>query len=309
MMDNRPMLDLNALRDFVAVIREGSFTAAARALGVPKSTVSKRVQDLEASLSTRLIERTTRSLRLTPEGAAFHQRAVLIVAEADEAEASVHAQGQEPQGHLRIASPHLFGQTYLGGLAADYRARYPKVTLEFMLADRRVDLIEEGFDAAIRIGDLPSSSLIVRHLADADQVIVAAPSLLDRIKVPVQPAEFTTLPCLVYARGGASQVTWQLERANGGQNAKPVDVAIDPVVVLGSPIALREAAIAGAGIVMIPQFIAAAALAAGQLVEVLPDWRGRRIAISIVYPSARFLNARLRAFIELLAARFPGRLL
>jgi DNA-binding transcriptional LysR family regulator len=303
------MLDLNALRDFVAVIREGSFTAAARALGVPKSTVSKRVQDLEATLRTRLIERTTRSLRLTPEGAAFHARATRIVSEADEAEASVQSQTQEPQGHLRVSSPQLFGQTYLGGLAAEYRARHPKVTIEFVLVDRRVDLIEEGFDAAIRIGDLPDSSLIARHVADADQVLVAASSLFDRFKPPKVPGDIAKLPCLAYSRSGTSHVTWELHRRKPSKAAllQPVGVIVDPVIVLTSPLALRAAAIAGAGVANIPRFIAAEAIAAGRLVELLPGWHSRTVQISIVYPSSRFLNARLRAFIDLLAASFPDR--
>lgn len=304
------MLDLNALRDFVAVTREGSFTAAARTLGVPKSTVSKRVQDLEATLSTRLLERTTRSLRLTPEGAAFHARAVRIVSEAEEAEASVQAQVQEPQGQLRIASPQLFGQTYLGALAAAYRARHPKVTLEFVLIDRRVDLIEEGFDAAVRVGAQPDSSLIARHLADADQVIVAAPSLFERHTMPGKPEDLAQLPCLAYSRSTASHLTWRLKRSGNGKSstkARSIDVIVDPVVALASPIAIREAAIAGAGVASIPRFIASNDLAIGRLVELLPDWHGATVPVSVVYPSARFLNARLRAFIDLVVSRFPER--
>lgn len=295
------MLDLNALRDFVAVICEGSFSAAARALGVPKSTISKRVQDLEASLSTRLIERTTRSLRLTSDGAAFHARATRIVADAEDAEKALRAHGDEPVGHLRITSPQLFGQRYLGTVAAAYRTKFPKTTLEISLLDRSVDLIEENFDAAIRIGDLPDSTMVARTIAFADTVVVSTPSLLRRKTGLMSPVDLRTLPCLAFSMA-PYHASWRLQKAG-----EVLEVQIKPALAINSLVALRDAAITGAGFAYLPRFIVADDVAAGRLALATPKWSGAIVPISLVYPSARFLSARLRGFVDILVETFPER--
>lgn len=296
------MLDLNALKDFITVIQEGSFSAAARVRGLPKSTVSKRVQDLEAALDARLIERTTRSLRLTSEGAAFLERASRIVADAEEAETFLKTRSEEPKGHLRIASPQLFGQIYLGQIAAAYRSKHPGTTLEFSLIDRTVNLIDEGFDAAIRIGPLPDSSLMARMFAEADSVVVAAPSLIAAEKRTKNPKDIGSRPCLAFHFSETVQIPWRVQR-----NEEVVDIPIRPVIAITSLLALREAAIAGAGYTYLPRFIVADDLATGRLANALDGWVGVKLPISIVYSSGRFLNARLRSFIDMVAERFPDR--
>jgi DNA-binding transcriptional LysR family regulator len=297
------MLDLNALRDFIAVVREQSFSGAALSLGTPKSTVSKRIQDLEAALKTRLIERTTRALRLTPEGMAFHARALRIIAEVEEAENLLQARTHEPSGRLRISAPLLFGQAFLGGIAATYRARFPKVAIEVALIDRRVDLIEEGFDAAIRVGDLPDSNLVVRAFAEVDHVVVSTPALVWDEPV-VHPDGLSQRPCIAHNVDAVTRSTWRL--MNG---AETVDVTVSPVITISSLVAVRDATLAGAGFAYLPRFMVAKDIEDGRLVHAHENWVGVRSPISIVYPSSRFLSARLRAFIDLIVEYFPERLL
>jgi DNA-binding transcriptional LysR family regulator len=296
------MLDLNALRDFVAVIKEGSFSGAANNLGVPKSTVSKRIQDLEATLAVRLIERTTRSLRLTAEGAAFHAHASRIVTDVEEAERFLKAHGDEPRGHLRVTATQLFGQIYLGPIAAIYCAKYPNATIEIVLVDRLVDLIEEGFDAAIRIGALADSGLIARTIAEDSNVIVASPSIVSRYSTPGHPTQLSKLPCITFQTAATGKAIWRFSKGNVVK-----EIQIEPAITVNAQMALRDACLAGAGFASLPRFIVAQDIAAGHLVPVLQEWAGSSVPISVVYPSARFLNARLRAFIDLLVERFPDR--
>jgi DNA-binding transcriptional LysR family regulator len=295
------MFDLNALKDFVAVIREGGFSAAGRRLGVPKSTVSKRVQDLEVALNVRLIERTTRALRLTPEGSAFYARAQRIVAEAEDAERFLQQQHDAPVGHLRISAPQLFGQIFLGPIAATFAKQYPEATLEIVLNDRRADLIEDGFDAAVRVGPLEDSSLIVRHIADAENILVAAPDMAARFGVK-EPEDLVSVPTLVMTQTALGEAVWKFTRDGVAR-----DVTVKPRLALNALVALHEAAVQGAGFAVLPWFLVAKHVKSGQLVQQLPDWKGPVVPVSIVYTSARFLSARLRAFIDALAAAFPDR--
>jgi DNA-binding transcriptional LysR family regulator len=292
-------IDLNAWRDFEAVVRAGTITAAARLLGAPKSSVSKRLQDLEAALGVRLIERSTRSLRLTQEGEAFHARVLRVLADADEAIALLRAGTQVPSGHLRLCTPVLLGHAFMGQFAAAFRARNPLTTLEVVLLDRRVDLVEEGFDAAIRVGQLPDSNLIVRPLAEVDHVVVGAPALLGH-KPLATPTALAAWPCLAHAVGEATRSRWRLL-----QGQQQVDVQTQPVIVLSSLPALREAALAGAGLAYLPRFLVAQDLSEARLVQALPGWAGVRVPISVVVPSSRQMPLRVRALIDLLVEEFP----
>lgn len=295
------MFDLNALKDFVAVIREGGFSAASRRLGVPKSTISKRVQDLEADLNVRLIERTTRALRLTPEGSAFYVRAQRILAEAEDATRFLQQRHDAPQGHLRIAAPQLFGQIFLGKIAASFCAAYPDVTLEIVLNDRPSDLIEDGFDAAVRVGALEDSSMVARHIADAENIVVGAPQVL-RKHVLNDPDDVRLAPTVVMTRSAVGESVWTL--LHGDEKR---EVTFQPTLALNSLVAMHDAVVEGAGVAVLPRFLVADGLASGKLMRALPDWTGPVVPISIVYPSARFLTARLRAFIDVLAMAFPKR--
>lgn len=290
-MDNE--LDLAALRAFRSVIREGSFTAAALALRVPKSTLSKRIADLEALLGTRLFERSTRHLRITQEGEVLALRVERLLGEADDIRRALGEQGGAPKGHLRLAVPPVMGHVMMGRIAAEFRATYPEVTLELHFLDRAPDLLEEGFDGAIRFGPLEDSTQIARLLLHGHATLAAAPGLagLDRIR---HPADLAGFPQVTLAAGWIGP--WVLE--NGGER---VEIAQRPGLALGSFLAVRDAVVAGAGVALLPWLLAQPAFADGSLRPVLPDWATPHRGMYFVYPSAHSLTARLRAFIDHLA--------
>ncbi|MEM1361919.1 MAG: LysR family transcriptional regulator [Pseudomonadota bacterium] len=291
-------MDLNALREFTAVISEGSFAGAARRLNTPKSTVSKRIQDLETALGTRLIERTTRKLRLTPEGAVVLGRAERILADAEEITEALSGDHSTVRGHLRIAAPTLFGQSVLAPIAAECRKAYPALTLEFALQDSQPDLIEDGYDAAIRIGATTGPGISTLPLGEIRRCLVAAPEALT---LPLrEPEDLTDAPTL--AQGHGLIQTWHLE---GPGNTRSVRVVAG--LSMSSPAALREAAIAGAGVAMLPAYAVMEDLAQGRLKECLPGWSGVPSPLALTYPGAQALTHRLRVFSELLVAAISRR--
>lgn len=289
-------MDLNALREFSAIATEGSFAAAARKLGTPKSTVSKRIQDLEAALGVRLIERTTRKLRLTAEGALVLARAERIIADAGEITRALTATGESVGGHLRIAVPVLFGQTAMGPIAAVCRRVYPDLTLEIVLTDGQPDLIEEGFDAALRTAHPADSPFTAQRLARGRMVVAAAPDLVGG---PLDdPADLARLPVLLHGVGLVQG--WQLR--NGRDT---VAIRLAGGLAMTSHAALRDAALGGAGVALLPLFLVEADIAAGRLLDVLPGWHGPDSDLIAVYPGPQALTARLRAFLDLVAQAFP----
>jgi DNA-binding transcriptional LysR family regulator len=290
-MDND--LDLTALRGFRAVLREGSFSAAALSLRIPKSTLSKRVADLEAQLGVRLIERSTRALRATQEGRILAAGADRLLGEAEDIRRALGEPDGQPRGHLRLAVPQVIGNLLIGAIAAEFRKLHPEVTLEIHFFDRTPDLLEEGFDGCIRFGPLEDSSQIARRLLHGQALLVAAPDFpgLDRISGPkdLTAHPFVGLP-----------TPWPdgLPLTNGTDD---LSLPIEPQLRLGSHLAVRDAVIAGAGLAALPGIIARPDLAAGRLVRILPDWSTPRKPIYFVYPSAQSVTARLRAFIDHLA--------
>lgn len=291
-------MDINALREFIAVSRLGSFSAASRSLNVPKSTVSKRVQDLEAALGARLIERSTRQLRLTAEGSAVLARAERIIDDADDLVREVTDQGGALHGTLRIATPELFGQVFAGSIAAAYRLAHPGVSLEVVMADRLPDLIGEGFDAAITVGPLPDSAMISRQFAQATSVLVAAPGVkVSEIKTP---QDIGKAPCIRFSK---SNLAWRFVKEDQAQEATPPDG-----LSLSSLLAIRDAALAGGGFAYLPEFLVSDALESGSLIRVLPDWEGFTLPLNIIYPTPQSMTRRLRGFIDCLVGAFPSRL-
>jgi DNA-binding transcriptional LysR family regulator len=286
-------LDLTALRGFRSVLREGSFSAAALALRVPKSTLSKRVADLEAHLGVRLIERSTRTLRPTQEGEVLAARADRLLGEAEDIRRALGESGGTPRGHLRLSVPQSFGNLLLGGIAAEFRRLYPDVTLEIHFLDRAPDLLEEGFDGCIRFGPLEDSTQVARRLTHGQAMLTAAPDLpgLDGLLHPDDLKQFNLVGLAAPWPGG-------LPLQNGSEE---VLIPHNPPLRLGSHLAVRDAVVAGAGIAALPGIVARPDIAAGRLVRVLPDWSTPRKAIYFVYPSAQSVTARLRAFIDHLA--------
>jgi DNA-binding transcriptional LysR family regulator len=295
------MFDLNAIADFIAVVRAQSFAGAARATATPKSTLSKRIQTLEEELKTRLIERSTRSMRLTASGQAFYERAVRIIAEVEDAQNFLAAQSKEPQGLLRVSAPVLFGQVFMGGLAARYTRQYPKTQVDIVLVDRRVDVVEENIEAAIRIGVMQDSSLISRSFAKVSHILVAAPAFAKTAAI-TSPQAAAKFSCIAHAVDAQARSTWRFM-----QGLRVVEVVVEPKITVTSMFAVKQAAVQGAGLAFLPRFFVSEDLRAKRLVHVLPDLAGPTVPISIVYPSSRFLNPRLRTFIDLLVEEFQGR--
>ncbi len=273
---------------FAAVVREGSFTRAARQLGITKQTASERIAKLEAGLGVRLLERTTRRLRATDAGAGYSERCALIAAQIDEANSEVQQRQAEPVGRLRVSAPVLYGRRFLAPVIADFLGRYPRARVEVVLSDRRVDLIEEGLDLAIRIGALDDSTLAARKLGDAHVYYVASPRFLAAHGAPTA-ADLRGARCI----GMRAFETWEVD----GAPAK-----IEPVLVVNDLEVACEAAIAGAGIARLPSLVCREAVTDGRLRVLFGPASPMRRSVYAVYPSRRYLPAKVRLFVEALAA-------
>lgn len=273
---------------FAAVVREGSFTRAATKLGITKQTTSERIGKLEERLGVRLLERTTRRLRVTDAGATYYDRCTSIGAQIDEANLEVQQRQVEPVGLLRVSAPALYGRRFLGPVIAEFLARHPKARVEISLADRRVDLIEEGFDLAIRIGAPDDLSLAARTLGQATVYYVASPGFLAKHEL-TRAADLRSARCLTIR---PSEV-WEVAGAR---------IKIEPVLVVNDLEVACEAAIAGVGVAQLPAIVCRAAVADGRLRVLFgPDPAMHRV-VSAVYPSRHYLPAKVRVFLDVLAA-------
>lgn len=295
--------DLNDVLAFTAVADSGSFTQAALRLGWPKSSVSHRVARLERALGARLLERSTRRLRLTDVGARYHEHARRVLQELDQASATVASFRAQPCGWLRISASVVLGQALLPALLAEYAARHTGVQLFVDLSNRRVDLLEEGFDLAIRSGVLPDSSLVSRRLGRAAARLYAAPAYLRRHGTPETPADLAGHVLIDNAPAAGSE-RWALSHDGGATRT----LAAAFRVVGNDPVLLREMAATGTGIVSLPDFVAAPAVAARRLLQVLPGWATRRVDVHALFPSHKSLSPALRAFVDLAAERLGAAL-
>lgn len=290
---------LEGYATFTAVVDCGGFSAAAERLGLSKSAVSKQVSRLEERLGARLLNRTTRRLALTEAGQAFHQHALRILAEAEEAELAVSQLHASPRGLLRVSVPMSFGIQHLGPVLCPFLERYPDLTLEAAYDDRLVDLVAEGFDVAVRIARLADSSMIARKIAPCRRVAVASPDYVARRGMPRHPAELAGHETLLYTLQTTAN-TWTLVHTDGSR----ADVTLSGRLRVNNGDALRAAAVAGLGIIVTPTFIVGADLAAGRLVRVLPEWEADPIHVYAVYPPGRHLSVKVRAFVDFLAEAF-----
>lgn len=291
------------LRAFVQVVESGNLTRAAGTLKVATSAVSRRIKDLEQRLGTQLLQRTTRQMRLTPAGEQFHARSLDILAALEEAEAEAGCAARTLSGPLRIAAPLSFGHTHLTQILIDFARDNPALQLDVDLSDRFVDLIAEGHDLAIRIGRLQDSSLIARKLADVRVIAAGAPGFWDRHGLPRNPEDLNGLPALRYSGGATKAETATCRKADGTR----CDVTFDWVMSSTNGELLRDAAIAGLGLVLQPSFILREAVMRGDLVPVLTGYTWPGVAIHAVYPQTRHLSARARAFIDFARIRIGPR--
>lgn len=286
------------MRAFVAVVDAGSFVAAADTLRLSKPSVSRHISDLESRLGVRLLQRTTRRLSLTEEGEIFHARCQELLAGIDEAEAEITSRAGEAAGLIRVNAPVTFGNQHLAPLWGEFRARHPKVTLDVTLGERVVDLVEEGYDLAVRIAQLPASSLISRKLSSTRMVLCASPTYLRRAGRPKHPADLADHAVLAYSHL-ASGDDWSFDGPQGR-----VTVRTTPWLRSNSGDTCRAGALDHQGIMLQPSFLVGEALRAGDLVEVLPRYRSIAIDIHAVYPSRKHVAPKVRLLIDFLVEAF-----
>lgn len=289
------------MRSFSAVVASGSFTAAAARLGISKALTSKYVGQLEERLGVRLLNRTTRQLNVTEAGEAYYLRCRRLLEEFDELEGAIKHQQQAPQGRLVVAAPATFGEMYLTPAVAEYLEEQHRVSVELVLADRFVNIVEEGFDLAVRIGALADSSLIARRLAPARIVACAAPAYLERNGAPAHPQDLRSHSCVIDTNFRSAN-QWPFQR-----NGQHFNVKVEGRFRVNNARAAREMILAGHGIGLCPTYVVGAALRDGRLRLVLGDFDIFELGVYAVYPHYRHLAAKVRSFVEFLAQRFATR--
>ena len=286
------------MQAFAAVADAGSFVRAAESLQVSKTAVSRLIGDLEARLGVRLLHRTTRRLSLTAEGELFHARCKALTADVEEAEAEVTARAGEAVGQLRLNVPVSFGLMHLAPLWPAFLQQHPKVTLDVTLADRIIDLVDEGYDLAVRIAQLPASSLVSRKIASTRLVLCASPDYLRRHGEPSHPADIARHTVFTYTLLATGD-TWNFEGPDG-----PVEVKVTPRLRSNNGDTCCAAALQHQGIVLQPSFMVSHHLRAGALVEVLPQYRSLELGVYAVYASRRHVTPKVRVVIDFLVDAF-----
>lgn len=288
-----------AIAALVAVVETGSFVRAAERLSSSTSTVSRQIAELEQHLGARLLNRTTRKLSLTEGGQAFYERAVQVLADLEEAEAVAGSSAATPRGRLRLTCSFAMGVQRIAPAVASFTARYPEVSFEISVSDRITDLVEEGFDLAIRIGRVGSDQLVARRLGTMRLFVCAAPAYLRARGTPRTPADLAAHPALMYANSPNPRV-WTLV----GRQGEVHEVRVSGPLLSNSGDLSVAAAIAGLGLIFEPDFMVRPALDSGQLVRVLPDYESAPGEIWAVYPSRRHLSAKVRLFVDHIARQF-----
>jgi len=289
-----------AIPVFVAVVENSGFSAAARTLGISKSAVSKRINQLEAHLGVRLLHRTTRKLSLTEAGERYFAHASQALAAAGQAEDAVTELQGEPQGQLRISAPMSFGRLHVAPLVPKFLKRCPKLQIDLVMDDRKVDLVAGGFDVAIRAGNLPASTLIARKLAPVHQVLCASPDYIDRYDRPGTPAELSGHNCVLYSYSSDAD-EWTLIGEGG-----PETVTVSGSYQVNNSEALLEALREGIGIGRLPTFVAGPDLKTGRLVKLFESYRLPDFTIYAVFPERQYLPAKVRAFLDFAIEYFGG---
>ncbi len=294
--------DLNDLYFFAAVVEHGGFSAAGRALGVPKSRLSKRVAQLEERLGVRLLQRTTRRFVITEVGERFYAHCRAVLEEAQAAQDAVDELRAEPRGVVRLSCPVSLAQTVLTHLLPDFLEQYPKMQVRLTASNHRVDVIGEGYDLAIRVRAKldTDANLVIRTFGQSRTTLVASPALLNARGRPTQPDELARLPALSMREHEGVQV-WELIDASG----KETSVEVQARLITGDFAVLLESARRGMGVALLPEFVCAPAIAAGQLEVVLPGWSSPEGTMHFVYPSRRGMLPGVRALVDFLAEKLP----
>ena len=288
-----------AMKVFVKVVELGSFARAAERMNLSTSAASRQIADLETHLDTRLLNRTTRKISLTEPGRAYHERCLQLLADIDEAEQAAQAGRASPRGTLRVTCSVNFGLHHLAPLLGPFQKKHPDVQLDISLSDRMVDIVEEGFDLAIRIGESRSTSVIARKLGETRMVCCAAPAYLKQHGTPKTPQQLTGHNCLLYEYLNPRN-EWRFT----GPDQREHKVRVFGTTQTNNGDLLATVAAQGLGICCEPDFIVAAHLAAGRLKRILPGFEAPVTSIHAVFPSRRHLSAKVRTFVDFLAAAF-----
>lgn len=287
------------LTAFVSVIEHGGFSAAADRLSIAKSAISRRVSELESRLGVRLMNRTTRRQSLTDEGRALYERAIRILADWDEAEQMVSSESAELSGRLKVATPLTFGVRHLGDVVAEFAQAHPDVRLEVDLSDREVDLIDEGFDMAIRIGKLADSTLVARRITDIGMTCVASPAYLNKHGIPATPDDLGNHLGLRYTLARRATL-WRFRDDNGRvYQARP-----RTVLAANNGDHIAQCCAAGLGIALLPLFVSHERIRDGTLVPLLTELKVSPVSMYVVFPPGRYQSRRVRVFAEHIAAKF-----
>lgn len=293
------MNHLLAMRIFIKVVEAGSFIGAANQLQLPRSTVSKLFNDLEKHLATRLINRTTRSISITPEGEEYYRRAVRLVAEIEDADDAVRGKKLEPRGQLRVEAHPTFAQHILIPQLPDFNRRYPQITIALGISNRAANIIGEGVDCAIRAGDIGDDSLVARHLFDAEMLTCASPAYLDQMGVPKQPEELGEHILVgFFSHNDAKMKPLIFDQASRRQEIKTLSFSTNED---NGQIALM---LAGLGVGQNLRTVIQPYLETGQLVEILSDWTHPALPFHVIYPTGRHQSTRRKVFIDWLIERF-----
>lgn len=283
---------------FVRVVEQGSFTQAAEHLGISRSVISKYVSRLEDRLGVRLLNRTTRRLSLTEAGRILYERSRRSLLDIEDAEAEVSQLQQAPRGILRINSPMSFGILHIAPLLSEFRAHYPDIAIDMNLDDRKIDIVDEGYDVSVRISDMPDSSLVAKRLASCHHVIVASPEYLDAHGTPQTPDDLRDHNVLSFSYQSSVNDWHFLSPAN-----ENVSVAVNSSAQINNSLAIREALLGGLGIARIPTFVVGRDLQQGRLQSVLSDYKMLEVSIYLVYPQRRHLSPKVRAFVDFMSSR------
>ncbi|MGM0559427.1 MAG: LysR family transcriptional regulator [Myxococcota bacterium] len=289
---------LDGLEVFVGVVDNEGFTAAARELDVSKSFVSKQISRLEDRLGVRLLNRTTRQVTPTAAGEAFYDRCAQILEDLEAAERAVTQLQTSPRGTLRVSLPMSFGLNYVAPVIGGFLEQFPELEIDLDFSDRQVDIVDEGYDMVIRIGNLKDSSLIARKLAPTERFVCASSSYLKEHGVPKHPQDLKNHECLLYSYKSHGP-SWRFEGPDG-----EILVRVDGRIRSNNGNALVHAAVAGLGLTLSPDFISADAIRSGELEPVLTDWTDSGMAVWALYPHRRYLSAKVRLFVDYLREQF-----
>ncbi|GGC69238.1 LysR family transcriptional regulator [Undibacterium terreum] len=285
---------LDALRMFCKVVEFGGFSRAADKMGVSTSSVTNQIAALEKHFNIKLLNRTTRSMSLTEEGRQCYEQALRLISDMEDLEGSLLQSNQKPSGSLRVDMPSIISRMYVAPALPRFIAAYPDITLKITVGDRNIDMVEEGVDVLIRIGDLPSSNLIAKSLYKTDYVCCASPAFLEKHGVPATPEDLAQFPCLSFLKPNSRQVRpWTFEK--DGEKFQHIP---QPLIAIDHVASLIEAAKAGAGIVQHMSVSVAESLRAGSLVPILRDWAAPGPEVSVLFQQKHHRAAKIKAFVD-----------